>query len=179
MKAKRKALSALTAADVMSPEVRVIPQGMSLQTAARMLGRDHISGAPVVDEDGRCIGVLSATDFVRWAEHGGKVTFIPSSVEAIFSSEWEVVNVEYLPRDEVQSYMSTDPVTATPTTRLTDLARMMLDAHIHRIIVVDADRRPIGVVSSTDVLAAVAYAKPVPEEATVAPNERSRRCHAH
>ncbi len=35
---------------------------------------------------------------------------------------------------------------------------MMLDAHIHRIIVVDAGRRPVGVLSTTDVLAAVANA---------------------
>jgi predicted transcriptional regulator len=31
----------------------------------------------------------------------------------------------------------------------------MIDAHIHRVVVVDADERPIGVVASTDVLAAV------------------------
>jgi CBS domain-containing protein len=34
---------------------------------------------------------------------------------------------------------------------------MMLDAHIHRVVVVDKERRPLGVVSSTDVLAAVNY----------------------
>jgi CBS-domain-containing membrane protein len=35
----------------------------------------------------------------------------------------------------------------------------MIDGHIHRIIVVDEERRPIGVVASTDLLAAVAYAE--------------------
>jgi predicted transcriptional regulator len=35
---------------------------------------------------------------------------------------------------------------------------MMMDAHIHRVIVVDSENRPIGVVSSTDILAAVARA---------------------
>jgi CBS-domain-containing membrane protein len=34
---------------------------------------------------------------------------------------------------------------------------MMIDAHIHRIIVVDKKQRPIGIVSSTDLLAAMAY----------------------
>jgi CBS domain-containing protein len=37
---------------------------------------------------------------------------------------------------------------------------MMLDAHMHRIIVVDEQRSPIGIVSSTDILAAIAYAQP-------------------
>jgi CBS domain-containing protein len=53
--------------------------------------------------------------------------------------------------------MTPDPVTAQPATSIRVLARMMIDAHIHRIIVVDEGRRPIGVVSSTDVLAALAY----------------------
>jgi CBS-domain-containing membrane protein len=35
---------------------------------------------------------------------------------------------------------------------------MMIDAHIHRIIVVDKKRRPLGIVSSTDLLATMAYA---------------------
>ncbi len=36
------------------------------------------------------------------------------------------------------------------------LAGIMMDAHIHRLIVAGTDRRPTGVVSSTDVLAALA-----------------------
>jgi CBS domain-containing protein len=55
--------------------------------------------------------------------------------------------------------MSSDPVTASPETAVRTLARMMIDAHIHRLIVVDEDRKPVGVVSSTDLLARIADAK--------------------
>jgi len=46
----------------------------------------------------------------------------------------------------------------------------MLDAHIHRIIVVDEDQHPVGVISSTDMLAAIVRShqlseQPTPEEA--------------
>ena len=54
--------------------------------------------------------------------------------------------------------MTADPVTVSPHTPIGKLARLMLDAHIHRVVVVDEQRRPIGIVSSTDILAAVAYA---------------------
>jgi CBS domain-containing protein len=54
--------------------------------------------------------------------------------------------------------MSADPVLVPPCFRINQLARMMLDAHIHRVIVADEQGRPIGIVSSTDILAAVAYA---------------------
>ena len=58
--------------------------------------------------------------------------------------------------------MSTDPVTVAPSTPITDLTRKMIDAHIHRVIVVDEQDHPIGVVSSTDVLAAVTYGQHEP-----------------
>jgi len=48
-------------------------------------------------------------------------------------------------------------VVVPPITPIQELARMMLDAHIHRIIVADERGRPIGIISSTDILAAVAY----------------------
>jgi CBS domain-containing protein len=67
-----------------------------------------------------------------------------------------------LPGDAVGRYMTTDIVTIGPQTPLPRLARMMLDAHIHRVIVVDDAQRPIGVVSSTDLVAALAYSDDEP-----------------
>src|SRR5262245_55009740 len=69
MKTASKPLLALTARDLMTTDVVSVPQEMSLQGAARLLSRASISGAPVVDADGRCVGVLSATDFMVWAEN--------------------------------------------------------------------------------------------------------------
>jgi CBS-domain-containing membrane protein len=58
--------------------------------------------------------------------------------------------------EEVHQFMTSDVVSVPPSTGLVALARKMLDAHIHRIIVVDEDGRPVGVVSTTDILAAIA-----------------------
>jgi CBS domain-containing protein len=65
-----------------------------------------------------------------------------------------------LPDDKVKDYMTRDPVVVSKRTSVAEVARIMVDAHIHRVIVVDADQRPIGIVSSTDILAAVAQAEP-------------------
>ena len=72
--------------------------------------------------------------------------------------DWQVVDVEKLPADEVRRFMTPDPVTVRPATSIRILAPMMIDAHIHRVIVVDEERKPIGVVSGTDILAVVAHA---------------------
>jgi CBS domain-containing protein len=87
---------------------------------------------------------------------GGEKLTVCSQPHCVLT-DWQVVDVEKLPTDEVRQFMTPDPIAAHSATSIRVLARMMIDAHIHRVIVVDAERKPIGVVSSTDLLAALAY----------------------
>lgn len=64
-------------------------------------------------------------------------------------------NLDSEPRCSVEDFMTKDPVLVSPGTTIGELARMMMDAHIHRIIVVDAGKKPIGIVSTTDILAVI------------------------
>jgi CBS-domain-containing membrane protein len=150
-----KPLLSLVAADLMSPADVTIPQDMSLHAAAHRLAQADVSGAPVVDGEGRCVGVLSAHDFVTWADKGPRAA---RKRPECYCSAWQLSPDDNLPADAVRNFMTSDPVTVTPGTAIGVLARMMVDAHIHRVIVLDKARRPVGVVSGTDVLAAVARA---------------------
>jgi CBS-domain-containing membrane protein len=192
-------LTTLTADDVMSRDVVFVSHETSLRQAARLLTMHQISGLPVVEPGGTCIGVLSTSDILRWAiqQHGGSAagasgrpyscmfqlkqrradgeekvlctlpldacplqrrdgenTVCSSPHEVL--TDWQVVNVEQLPTENVGQFMTPDPVTVAVDTPLPELAQKMVDAHVHRIIVVDWCNRPVGVVSSTDILAAVA-----------------------
>jgi CBS domain-containing membrane protein len=149
-----KSLTTLTAEDVMSRNVLVIPHRMSLRAAAGILSKSDISGAPVVDETGRCIGVLSSVDFLHAAQSDRRPMLKPSG--SCVCTAWQMVEMDQVPTEEVGDYMSKDPVTASASTTLVELAKMMTDGHIHRIVVVDAKKRPVGIVSSTDIVAAVA-----------------------
>jgi CBS domain-containing protein len=152
-----KPLLSLTAADLMSPTVLTIPEHMSLKGAAHLLSQAGVSGAPVVDSTGHCIGVLSAYDFLTWAGQSAPALRGPARADC-FCSAWQLMTGEQLPNESVREHMTADPVTASPGTRVGDLAGMMIDAHIHRVVIVDRTGQPVGVVSSTDVLAAVARA---------------------
>jgi CBS domain-containing protein len=150
-----KPLTSLCADDLMSPDVIVIPEQMSLQGAARLLSRAQVSGAPVVDADNRCIGVLSAVDFLHWAENGGKSVTKCQCTDTAWKP-WQMLDKPEHATTLVSDVMTRNPVTAPRRTTIGELARMMLDAHIHRILVIDADDKPVGIVSSTDILAALA-----------------------
>jgi CBS domain-containing protein len=142
---------ALTATDLMSAPVLTIPQDTPLREAARLLSKSDISGAPVVDGAGRCLGVLSSHDFVIWAGAEGETTS--------FLAPWgEMIALDDAPDNEIRHYMTRQPVTVAPTAPVGELAQKMIDAHIHRILVVADDDRPCGIVTSTDILAAVARA---------------------
>jgi hypothetical protein len=55
----------LTAADLMSRDVVSVSQDMALGAAAELFCRQQLGEAAVVDADGRCVGILSATDLIR------------------------------------------------------------------------------------------------------------------
>jgi CBS domain-containing protein len=72
--------------------------------------------------------------------------------------EWQMVEIEGLPTEDVRHYMTAEPVTADPDTPIAALARLMINSVVQRVIVTDADRRPVGIVSATDLVAALARA---------------------
>lgn len=196
-----QSLRALTAGKLMSFEVVTIPESLPIRDAARRLAGARVSGAPVVDESGRCVGVLSVSDIARWAtwpsvspsgpsrtcsywEHGrgaagedlavcqlapgacalqrrqagpnGKPLTACTQPHGVCVGEWQVLEPGKSSDGTVREFMTPDPVTVPADTPIRTLTRMMIDASVHRVIVIDDAGRPVGIVSSTDVLAAVA-----------------------
>jgi predicted transcriptional regulator len=106
---------------------------------------------------------VSATDFVFLAE--GEKRTVPNRMAHVnYGYEWAASPAcgdsshEQAAADTVEQLMTRQPVTAELSARIGELGQKMVDAHIHRIIIVDDRCRPVGVISSTDVLAAVAQA---------------------
>lgn len=154
MKATRT-LFDLTAEDLMSRDVLFIPFRMSVRAAAHRLAQAGVSGAPVVDDEGRCLGVLSKTDLIRYLDQQGPRQTVVRCPGDIFA-DWQMLELESLPADEVTRFMSTDMVTADQGTSISELARVMHVSHVHRVLIVDKVGKVVGIVSPMDILAALA-----------------------
>jgi IMP dehydrogenase len=126
-------LLTLRATDVMSKQVVRVWAHQAMSEAATIMLRQGISGAPVVNAEGQCVGVLSATDFVRYQKEPGKDGL-------------------------VRSHMSADVHSVPPDATLMDVARAMCGRHIHRLVVLDDHRHVVGVVTSLDLVAAMVNA---------------------
>jgi len=151
-------LLAMTAKDLMTVPVMTIPPDISIQEAARLFSDSHITGAPVVDSNGRCLGVLSSSDFVTMAKKGAKNVEGGEKVTCFIAPWGEMIDIENSPEGEIRQYMTTQPVSVAPETPIGEIAQMMVEAHIHRVMVAVDQDRPVGIVTSIDILAAIGRA---------------------
>ncbi|HET6380426.1 MAG TPA: CBS domain-containing protein [candidate division Zixibacteria bacterium] len=103
----------------------------SVHEAELLLKTYHIGGLPVVS-NGALVGVISQTDMLN------------ARSSELIGANWDRVRVRHLmTQPAVTVHMSASPVHA---------ARLMLERHIHRVVVVDDDDTPIGVVTTIDLL---------------------------
>jgi CBS domain-containing protein len=102
--------------------------------------------------------VLSSSDFVTWAGEGQHAAGNGGQVTCFIAPWGEMIDIEEKPDTEIRHYMTVRPITATPRTSLGELAQKMVDAHIHRVLVVVDRDQPRGIVTSTDILAAISRA---------------------
>src|SRR5207344_3092122 len=129
-----------TVGDLMALDPIVIRANASLDEAANLLDRHHITGLPVVDSTGSLVGVVSQTDLVR-----------ARSTEYLWVN-WPGLAVRHL--------MTSPPVTVRRSTPLAVAAARMERHHIHRLVVVadDDETLPIGILSTTDLVHDIARA---------------------
>ena len=140
-------LLSLRVKDVMRTDVVVVRQSETMEEAARTLAEANITGAPVVDEAGRCVGMLSGTDFVdhRAGSH-------PTSQLCDDDGSY---SIELLNDQLVSTHMAPVVQSTEPETPLMQAARVVCQEHIHRLVVIDDSKRPVGILSSLDFVAAM------------------------
>ena len=142
----------LKAKDVMVTEPVCVERATTIRELARILEENEISGAPVVDKQGHVIGVVSKTDLIRRCAEG-TIDTPPAHIFQVLaeeSGEDEQITSEHFAC--VEDVMTDDPVTVTANTPASHIARLMFEKRIHRIIVVDHDRFPVGIITSLDLL---------------------------
>lgn len=129
----------LRVADLMTLDPVSIPLDATIEEAEAKLREHRITGLPVVDADDRLVGVISQTDLLYLAA---------PSVRALIHHRGSGIRV-----GEV---MSAPPIIIDAGAQLTDAARMMDRDHLHRLVVVDAQGRPVGVLAAMDFVALAA-----------------------
>mgnify|MGYP000904071224 CR=1 FL=1 len=131
--------------DLMSRDVIRIGPGDSVDEAWRRLIEHRLQALPVTDSQGRLRGLVSRQDFFV-----GQTSPDPRRLPRLSAAR------------RVESIMSTEVVTARPQQPLPELAKLFADGGRHHLPVLDEQRRVIGMMTPSDLLAVLFQTAPGP-----------------
>jgi CBS domain-containing protein len=134
-------LKDLVVGDVMSLDPITVSVDASIEQAQEILRLNHITGLPVVDDEGTLVGVLSQSDLV-WGPGLHVATLLRKKPSGL----------------RVGELMTSPAVTVELDVSVIEAARLMLQNRVHRLVAVDAAGRPVGVLSATDYVTLAAEA---------------------
>ncbi|MGE0884752.1 MAG: HPP family protein [Blastocatellales bacterium] len=122
----------LHASDVMIKDVITVSEKTPLKEVTKMFSERRITGAPVVNDAGELVGVLSETDIIRKTTSIG--AWSPNTAGQI---------------------MTRPAVTVSPNETLQRVCELMSNRHIHRVVVAEGTRIN-GIITTMDILRAIA-----------------------
>ncbi len=149
---------ATTARDIMQSQVITLGPNDPLSNVHRLFFEEEIHGAPVLDEAGRVLGIITSMDLLRAAsdEHEsarGDSTYFADLLE--FSGpDWENAPDGFIDRlrERVASeFMTEDVACVDPNDSVAQVARAIRSNRIHRVLVVE-DGRLRGIISTFDLV---------------------------
>jgi CBS domain-containing protein len=146
----------ILARDVMQPRVVTVEPSLSAAELERLLERECISGAPVV-EGGRLLGVVSRADLASAGagaeDEADSLLAYYEDVAGATPSRRERAQLvgERAASLRVRDLMQTEIVSVAPDASIRKVAAALVERRIHRVLVVEGDRLA-GIVSSLDVV---------------------------
>jgi CBS-domain-containing membrane protein len=151
----------MKAKDVMSRQVGAVERWLILPELAKILQEKAISGAPVVDETGTILGVVSQTDLIhaRRESADGVPVFQRDLDDSARSFGF---HLEELAMTRVEEILTPGAIALDHETPVEKVAKVMLESRIHRVLIT-RDGKLAGIVTTMDLLRAlIALAKKTP-----------------
>lgn len=148
-------IAELVAKDIMVSPVVCIGGNEELIEVGERLVDAHVTGLPVVEE-GRLVGILTRSDFVR-------VPILLKTMDEYVADRLEENSLYQQPRKEFDGFrsslrhltvadvMTTGVITCAPDTPVEEIGAKMISHHIHRVVVIENDR-PVGIVGILDLV---------------------------
>ncbi len=152
----------MRASDVMVTDVITVTPASDVAQVAALLLTNHISAAPVVDADGRLVGMISEGDLIRRSE-SGTAHERPWWLRMLMNRELLAAEFVREHSRRVGDLMTRDVVSAAPDTPVADIAALLERHRIKRVPIVK-DGRLAGIVSRANLIQALATSRRTAQE---------------
>lgn len=135
--------------EAMQKNVIKIKKGTTLREVARILAEKQISGAPVVDEKDRVIGIISEKGIFKtlYPDYGQYYTDLGLRTEPEKIKE----RTKEVSQKKVEEVMTPYVVTISPDMSLIQAGATLLARSIHRLVVVDENKKIVGIITRKDI----------------------------
>lgn len=143
----------LRISNVMTADPLTVELSDSMTAVSQLFAKHNLHAAPVNNELGQCVGIISTSDFVKRCE---SLSDADADEHRVFQDE-EGIRVEPRSYDRVAECMSQGVQCVSRSTPLITAAKIMTQSHIHVLPVVES-HQAVGVVSNLDVVAALVNA---------------------
>lgn len=167
-RAVRRPFPHLTARDIMRRDVITVDRATPLSEIERILTEHRISGAPVTDETGAIVGVVSLRDLVeRYVDDADarprrSPGYFSLSTEELGDEDYELTELPAESEETAEDVMTAQVHAVSADASIADVAAVMVRHRIHRVLVESAGHFA-GIVGTFEILGAFARAgDPVP-----------------
>ncbi len=145
--------------DIMTTQVISLAGTDTVKDATITLAVDNLSGAPVIDDDYRLIGIVSETDILELIMKYEEELNIEDPVLHLLAFPMDsaiddpvlMEAAKKISETKVVDIMSKDVLTVTPDTMVIDVLRLMLSRDVNRIPVLEKGVL-VGIVSRSDII---------------------------
>lgn len=146
-----------TASRVMTRKVVTVSPDTSIRETAALMAANHVSGVPVVEQDGRVVGMVTEKDLLRdrMADQKRESWWLNMLAEGEKLAP-EFVEHARAGNNMVRRVMHADIIAVAEDTPLEDIARMMVDKGLKRFPVLK-DGKLVGIVSRSDLVRALGH----------------------
>jgi CBS domain-containing protein len=147
-------MTELLAKNIMTSGVVAVTPETSIGQLSKVLLENKVSGVPVVDGEGKLIGIVSEADIIK---DNIKVQF-PFYFDPLMVSGY-VVDFEKYNEDikdylnsKVETIMNHRVKTVNPSTSISEIADIMVSNKVNRIPVIDENKKVVGIITRADII---------------------------
>ena len=144
----------MRASDIMTKEVATVTPETPIEILCDLFRERRITGAPVVDPEGRLVGIVSKDDVLFRGRGNSSEPRHTADIKLLFTSGFVGFNQRDDGRTKVGEIMTREVQSAQEDASLDVICRMMWERRIHRVPIVRGSVL-VGIVSALDVCRAV------------------------
>lgn len=145
------------ARDIMSVSTITVKRKQNVKEALDLLAKHNVSGLPVIDDEGRVVGVISGTDIMRYShlkqvlpKTSGSFWLLPYCESDDIASIRQGFDI--LHRTPIEMVMTKKVYTVSEETPISDIAKLLIKRKIDRVPVVNQNNRLTGVITRADLV---------------------------